>query len=285
MQQSRFLIFSAALLLMLGTPALAADSAGQKTGATVQADLNGKPVKGKVAQTINAAGYTYLQVDTGQGKVWVAIPESQVKVGQEVVCNPGMEMTNFQSKTLKRTFDRIVFSSGLGGEGRIQAAPHGGTGAGGESFADALQAEGAASPHGGMGAGMGMGAAMAGSGANPSGSAGAIVPSADVKVDKAKGENAYTVGECFDQADKLNNKKVRVRGQVMKVSHMIMGKNWVHLQDGSGNPLKNTHDLVVTTQADPKVGSVVIVEGTLHAKKDFGAGYKYDAIIEDAEVK
>lgn len=283
MQQSRFLIISAALLLMLGSPALAADSAGQKAAAApVQADLNGKPVKGKVVETINAAGYTYLQVDTAQGKVWVAIPESQVKVGQEVVCNPGMEMTNFQSKTLKRTFDKIVFSSGLGGSGRIQAAPHG-SGSGGESFADALQAEGAASPHGGMGAAMPP--AMAGSAANPSGSAGAIVPSADVKVDKAKGENAYTVGECFDQAAKLNGKKVRVRGQVMKVSHMIMGKNWVHLQDGSGNPLKNTHDLVITTQADPKVGSVVVVEGVLHANKDFGAGYKYDAIIEDATVK
>ncbi len=285
MHRSRFLILSAALLLILGAPALAASGADQKGGApTVQADLNGKPVKGKVVETINAAGYTYLQVETGQGKVWVAIPESKVQVGQEVTCNPGMEMTNFQSKTLKRTFDKIVFSSGLGGTGRIQAAPHAGAGAGDESFADALRAEGAAAPHGGMGADMGA-AAMAGAGANPSGSAGAIVPSADIKVDKATGENAYTVGECFDQAEKLNGKKVRVRGQVMKVSHMIMGKNWVHLQDGSGNPLRNTHDLVITTMADPKVGSVVVVEGTLHAKKDFGAGYKYDAIIEDAEIK
>ncbi len=284
MQRSRFLIISAALLLMLGAPALAAGDAGGKGNApTVQADLNGKPVKGKVAETINAAGYTYLLVDTSQGKVWVAIPETRVTVGQEVVCNPGMAMTNFQSKTLKRTFDTIIFSSGLGGEGRIKADPHAGMGGGGESFADALQAEGAASPHGGMGAGMG--AAMAGSAANPSGSAGAIVPSADIKVEKAKGGNAYTVGECFDQAAKLNGKKVRVRGQVMKVSHMIMGKNWVHLQDGSGNPLKNTHDLVITTMADPKVGSVVVVEGTLHANKDFGAGYKYDAIIEDATIK
>ena len=284
MQLSRFLIISAALLLMLGTPALAADSAARKSDTTaVQADLNGKPVKGKVAQAINAAGYTYLQVDTGQGKVWVALPQSQVKVGEEVSCNPGMEMSNFHSKTLNRTFDKIVFSSGLGGEGRVQATPHAGMGGGDESFSEALKEEGAAPGHGGMGAGMA--ATMAASGANPSGSAGAIVPSADIKVAKAKGANAYTVGECFAKAAKLDGKKVRVRGQVMKVSHMIMGKNWVHLQDGSGNPLKNTHDLVITTMADPKVGSVVVVEGTLHANRDFGAGYKYKAIIEDATIK
>ena len=49
--------------------------------------------------------------------------------------------------------------------------------------------------------------------------------------------------------------------------------------------MDNSHDLVVTTMADPKLDSIVVVEGTLHANKDFGAGYKYKVIIEDAKIK
>jgi hypothetical protein len=71
----------------------------------------------------------------------------------------------------------------------------------------------------------------------------------------------------------------------MKISRMIMGKNWLHLQDGTGNPLKNQHDLVVTTTEDAVEGTVVTVEGPLSAERDFGAGYKYDVIVENAKVE
>ena len=63
-----------------------------------------------------------------------------------------------------------------------------------------------------------------------------------------------------------------------------MGKNWIHLQDGTGNPMQNSHDLVVTSAETVEVGSIVTIEGTLAAEKDFGAGYKYDAIVEDAAI-
>ena len=63
-----------------------------------------------------------------------------------------------------------------------------------------------------------------------------------------------------------------------------MGKNWIHLQDGSGNPMHNSHDLVVTTSETVEVDNIVTIEGTLAAEKDFGAGYKYAAIIEDAAI-
>jgi phosphopantetheine adenylyltransferase len=63
-----------------------------------------------------------------------------------------------------------------------------------------------------------------------------------------------------------------------------MGKNWIHLQDGSGDPMKNTHDLVVTTSETAAKDAVVVVEGVLSKDKDFGAGYRYQAIIEDAKI-
>ena len=251
------------------------------------AEAGGKPIQGKVLETMDAGGYTYLHLQAHQGDVWVAIPETRVPKGQQVTCQPGMTMTNFTSKSLGRTFKSIIFSSGLSSKGATAVAnPHAGktrmNGPENDDFAAALQAEQRGSSGiGHAAAGTAMGGAMMASG----GSASAIVPSKDIKVDKAEGNNAYTVGECFNQGKKLNNKEVMVRGKVVKVSRMIMGKNWVHIQDGTGNPMKNTHDLVVTTMADPKLDSVVIVKGTLHADKDFGAGYKYKVIIEDAEIK
>jgi hypothetical protein len=271
-----------ALALLFTGPVSAEDKTPAPASSAVS--LDGKPIKGKVLETMDAAGYTYLKIDSEQGQVWVAIPQSKVEVDTVVMANPGMAMADFESKTLKKTFDVIIFSSGLGDPSKpFNPKKDSAMGAtGGSSFADAMQAE-AANPH----AGAGMGGAMGGMamGAPSGGSSTAIVPASEVKVDKAKGDNAQTVGECFDKAKDLNNSKVKVQGKVMKVSKMIMGKNWVHLQDGTGNPMKNTHDLVVTTMADPALDSIVVIEGTLHANKDFGAGYKYVVIIEDAEVK
>ena len=272
-----------ALTLLFTGPTLAEEKKAAASAAS-SVSMDGKPIKGKVLETMDAAGYTYIQVDAPEGKIWVAVPQSKIEVGQEVLANPGMVMKDFESKSLKKTFDVIIFSSGLGDPSKPfepkQKAAMGGMG--GSSFAAAMQAEsGGVNPHGETGGAMG-GAPMA----EPSGgSTTAIVPAAEVKVDKATGDNAQTISDCYDKAKELDNKKVKVRGKVMKVSRMIMGKNWLHLQDGTGNPMKNTHDLVVTTMAVPEKDSIVVIEGILHADKDFGAGYKYEVIIEDAEVK
>ena len=116
---------------------------------------------------------------------------------------------------------------------------------------------------------------------------GAKAPAASepIKVEKAKGADAYNVSETYEKAAKLDKKTVVVRGKVVKVSKGIMGKNWVHLRDGSGDPGKGTNNLVVTTQDDPKVGDVVTAKGILSMDKDFGAGYKYKVIVEEATVK
>jgi len=63
-----------------------------------------------------------------------------------------------------------------------------------------------------------------------------------------------------------------------------MGKNWIHIQDGTGDPTTNTHDLVVTSSAIVEKDTVISLEGVLAAGKDFGAGYRYDVLIEDAVV-
>jgi len=231
-------------------------------------------LNGTVLETMNSGGYTYLQLDTGAGKPWVAIPQAKVAVGDKVSCQPGMVMKNFSSKTLGRTFDSVVFSGGLAGATK---SPHaamgkGAMGGGGDSFASAVAAEGGAAPA--------SQAQAAGSG----GSLGAMAPASEIKIEKASGDNAYQVADAFAKKDELNGKTVRFKGQVVKFSPMIMGRNWVHLQDGTGDPMSNTHDLVVTTGATVKEGDIITMEGVLTANKDFGAGYKYDAIVEEAKI-
>lgn len=228
-------------------------------------------VKGKVLETMDAAGYTYLNVETDQGSKWIAVSQTPVEVGEEVTYMDGMVMQNFTSQSLDRTFPEIIFSSGLvGKDSAPPAMPSAETGA--DSFSQALTSE----------AGMAADDATA----MVTGSKKAIVPLAEIKVDKAPGENSYTVEEIFTKAQELNGKTVTVKGKVMKVSPRIMGRNWIHLQDGTGNPDKNTHDLVITTSQDPDADwDIITVEGVLAANKDFGSGYSYAAIIEDAKIK
>ncbi|HPL79120.1 nucleotide-binding protein [Candidatus Skiveiella danica] len=108
---------------------------------------------------------------------------------------------------------------------------------------------------------------------------------APIKVPKASGANARTVAEVHTKSAELKDKPVVVAGQVVKFNPAIMGKNWVHLRDGSGDAAKETNDILVTTQAQAKVGDVVTVSGVVRTNKDFGAGYTYKVLIEDATLK
>ncbi len=108
---------------------------------------------------------------------------------------------------------------------------------------------------------------------------------APIKVPKASGANARTVADIHTKAAELKDKPVVVAGQVVKFNAAIMGKNWVHLRDGTGDAAKETNDLLVTTQAATKVGDVVTVSGVVRTNKDFGSGYTYKVLVEDATLK
>jgi hypothetical protein len=101
----------------------------------------------------------------------------------------------------------------------------------------------------------------------------------------AKAEGGKNVFEVYTEKSELANQKVSVRGKVVKTNAGIMGKDWLHVRDGSGEEGKN--DLTVTTTAKPlpNVGDTVLVTGTVVLDKDFGMGYQYPVLVEDAEVK
>ena len=202
-------------------------------------------ISGKVVETMDSGGYTYVQLEQEGEKIWVALPKTTVKKGQTVTVRPGMVMENFESKTLKRKFDRIVFSGGI-----IDDKPN----VGGEKKSE--------------------------------GSKGNVPAAEKISVTKASGPDAYTIAEIYQKKKTLNGKSVSVKAKVVKVTTGIMKMNWVHLQDGSGKAADGTNDIVATSTADlPTTGDIVTVSGTLAADKDFGSGYKYAVLIENAIFK
>lgn len=220
------------------------------TPATLAADkaapAASAPVKGRVVEVRDTDQYTYLRLSTRQGETWAAVPKSGVRKGAEVVIENPMVMKDFESKALKKTFGTIVFGS-LAGTGGVVTSP-----------ADM------ASAHAGVAK---------------------TAPVGDVKVAKAEGPDARTVAEVVTGKDRLKDKPVLVRGKVVKYTPQVMGRNWIHLQDGSGSAADHTHDVLVTTTDKAAIGDVVVARGVVHLDKDLGSGYSYKVLIEDATLQ
>jgi len=244
-----YLLVGMSLLLALGIVGCNKDKKeAQTTGETPQVVSPAPGVSGKVTETMDASGYTYVAVDTGTETIWVAGPKTQVAVGDEVYIPEGAPISNFESKTLGRTFDTILFASSI-------------------MVGGADQTMNATDTQGSMG---------------KTAAAGAISP-ADIDFSGLSvPEGGKTVAQVFADKAALNGQNVKVRAKVTKYMSGIMGKNWLHIKDGTGSA--GTDDLVVTTLASANVGDTVLIEGKLASDKDFGSGYKYDVIVEDAEV-
>ena len=105
------------------------------------------------------------------------------------------------------------------------------------------------------------------------------------KVAKAEGPTGRTVAEVNADRVKLKDKTVTIRATVVKVNANIMGKNWVHLRDGSGSAADQSNDLLVTSSEEPKVGDVVVAKGTVKTDVDLGSGYAYKVLVENASFQ
>jgi hypothetical protein len=248
-------------LLLLGSLVLAV----QLSHAQAPVPAGGGSFSGKVVETMNTAGYTYVLVDTGTKKVWAAAVEFSVKVGDAVSFPAGEPMENYHSKSLNRDFDTVYFTGGISVN----------TGATTAAATTPTLPAGHPALNGGT------------TPALPPGHPPLTAPPAKVKVDLTgikKAAGGQTVAEIFAGKATLAGKSVTVRGKVVKYNAQIMGKNWLHLQDGSGSADNRDNDLAVTTATAAKVGDTVLVTGKVSANKDFGAGYKYAVILDDAQV-
>lgn len=266
------LVAAAALAAACGKEPAPAAAPAAKPEAAAAGAVQAGVLSGTVLETMNSGGYTYMKLKTADGETWAAINEAKVEVGQAVgILNP-MPMDGFESKTLDRKFDHIVFGSLAGA-----AAPGANAAPAAMGGAPAGMTGGAAAP---PAAGM-MPEAMA---AQHAAAATGGEVAEKISVPKASGADAKTVAEVWAQHDALKGKTVTVRGKVVKYNSGIMGRNWLHLRDGSGSVEGKDHDITVTTNDPAARGDVVVVKGVVAVDRDFGAGYTYPVIVEDAKV-
>lgn len=191
-----------------------------------------------IIEVIQTSNYTYLQVFENNVKYWIAVASREAKAGDVLYFTDGMEMKNFHSKELDRTFPSIYFvqdpsetldrsDKSMKSSGKVQMKKFN-----------------------------------------------------DISVEPATG--GISIADLYKNKDNYNEKPARIRGIVVKFNKNIMGKNWVHIQDGTS--ADDNFDLTITTMDEVSEGNIVTFEGTIRLNKDFGAGYAYDVIMEDAKA-
>jgi hypothetical protein len=174
-----------------------------------------------VEEMIQTKAYTYLRVKEDSKENWLAAPKMTPVIGAVYYYLGEMEMKNFESKELSRTFDSVTFVEDL--------------------VFEEIYKEGKYPVKGGT-----------------------------------------TIANLYINKNDYDGKLVKVRGKVTKYNDNIMGKNWIHLNDGT-NSLGN-RDFVITSKMETKVGDVITVEGKLSIHVDLGSGYRYEVMIEEAKV-
>lgn len=240
-------------------------SAAAAPAASAGAPLAGPPsaagqavqtVAGTVLETMDASNYTYVRVKTASGDLWAATATFKVAVGDRVTVPLDTPMQNFHSQTLKRDFPLIYFTSRITREGEPASEVP-------AMMSGHAQAGGAAIGAGGIPA-----------------------PAAPVRVTEPiqPAPGGTTVANIWANRKSLAGKTVTVRGKVVKFNGGIMGRNWIHIQDGTGVAADGTNDVLVTSDATAKVGDIVTVTGTVAIDRDFTAGYAYEVMIEGATL-
>jgi len=197
----------------------------------------------KVKEILQTSNYTYLFVSENSKEFWIAVRRLDAKVGDDVYYQQALPMQNFKSKELDRVFETVLFI-----QGNTSTPP----------TADAAKKMGAKK----------------------------MPPKVDKKIAGIQvkvAEGGISIAELFKNKDQYAGKKVTVKGQVVKVNNGIMGKNWIHIQDGTADA--DNYDLTLTTQNKANMGDIISIEGTVYLNKEFGAGYSYDLIIEEAVIK
>lgn len=187
-------------------------------------------------EALPTSKYVYVRVKEGEEEFWVAAMKQEVAIGRSYFYRGGLLKTDFHSTEYKRTFDKVYLIS--------QLVP---------------------SDHGGSGGGMGMPSAS--SPGTPA------MGGASTPVD---GAEPVKIAALVADPKKFAGKAVRLTGKVDKVNPNIMGRNWIHLKDGS----KDNYDLVITCALPLPEGKTVTMVGTVALDKDFGSGYKYDILVE-----
>ena len=193
----------------------------------------------KAIEAINSGSYTYVLLSENGKEFWAAVSAQPIKIGANYYYKDALEMKNFQSKSLNKVFESILFIN--------------------EFYAE--KSDPGNNPHVQN---------------NKPGSE-------NIKQTKIEAPaGGYSLADIFKKKTDLKDQEIIVKGQVVKINLNIMKTNWIHIQDGTS--YQGVFDLTITTKDEINfhLGDIITFKGTLHLNKDFGAGYRYDYIIENA---
>ncbi|MCX6315108.1 MAG: GW dipeptide domain-containing protein [Sphingobacteriales bacterium] len=240
-------------------------SSKNNTSTSEEASVNSAPVFNQqtdlhtvtVLEVIQVANYTYLRVKEGESELWMAVPTISAKAGDILYYKGGMLMTKFESKELKRTFDNILFVDKIATDKAVF-----------EPKTDTV----VSLPPNHMG--------MTNTAQTPTMGSTKDSVKLNVKIEPAK--NGISIGDLLKNPKAYEGKKIIVKGKVTKYTASVMGKNWVHIQDGT--EFKGKFEIVITTTDELKDGDTATFEGTIILNKDLGYGYFFEVLMEDAKL-
>jgi len=248
-------------LIALFSTTLYAEQGSNNTQQSVQIDMHGgKEVKmpshmttktsgifyGKVLEIKDAMGYKYLKVNEDGKELWVAIANAPVAVGDKIGYDKNAIMHDFESKTLNQKFKEIIFASDVYLPQKVQKP---------QSMKEMLGLS-------------------------------TTAPKEEKPAKPFVKKETYTIEEVHMWRKSLEGQTITLDATVYKVSHQIMKLDWTHLGDGTGDEKKLTDDLIFTSASTTiKSGDKVTATGKVIVNKDFGFGYFYKVLIQDATFK
>jgi hypothetical protein len=208
-----------------------------------------------VKEVLQTSKYSYLLVAENAEENWLALPKMQASAGETYYYRNGFKMTDFESKELNRKFPVVYFLESISTTPEIVAQ------------------EAMPNPHTSM-------PQISDSASNSEYTAKVLVEKEALKINPA--DNGITVAELMENKEKYAGKTVLVKGKVTKFNAEIMKLNWIHIQDGT--EYSGKFDLTATTDIKVAVGEIITLEGKIVLNKDFGYGYSYDVLLEDAKL-
>jgi hypothetical protein len=199
-----------------------------------------------VKEVLQTKNYTYLHGSVNDTDKWLAIPSIDAHAGEVYYYSGGMLMPDFESKELKRKFPAVIFL------GSVTKDPD-------NTSTINLDYDSTKGPYKRK-----------------------VVEEVkkEIKINSEAG--CISIENLLAKIDSFTNKTVKIKGQVTKYTPKIMNKNWIHLQDGTA--YKGKFEVVATTNSIVKIGQTIILEGKITRNKDFGYGYFFEVILEDAKI-
>lgn len=196
-----------------------------------------------VNEILTATRYLYLNVSEGDEQFWIAVRKQEVKIGDTYYYKRALLKTNFESKENNKVFEKIYLVT------KLVSSNHGNEqdpkiNIDINDVADVNKSE---------------------------------AKEVDVPKPIITQKGSVKIAELVENISKYEGKTIQISGKCVKINSGIMNRNWIHLKDGS----KDDYDLVITSDTFVAEGTMITMKALVSVDKDFGAGYKYDLILEN----